>query len=273
MDDFENEFLESGHGARTPVSDTYFRRFLINWLEANEAMGQSIGAATVRDAAFWASDAGRPASYANTATFHRPLPADPTEAMERLERFFAAQDTGQRRETYIFSPWPTPDLRPFGWRLGGHPPLHILPEGKTRPETPAGVRVERVTTAQSLALLERIAIEGFPMEGIDGSTPGNVFGSGALVIERMRFWLGYLHDEPVGVAVTSIDHGINQVMLIVTLPEARGQGLGSALTWEASLADPALPAMLLSSDLGRRVYNRMGYLALFRWSVWYRARQ
>jgi hypothetical protein len=270
-DDFEDEFLETGHGSRTPVGDTYLRRFLVNWLEANEATGTSLGAATIRDAAFWASDAGRPASYANTATFHRPIPPDPGKVMERLEAFFAAQD-GQHRETYVFSPWPTPDLRPFGWRLGGHPPLHLLPAGGQRPPVPADLRIEQVTDAAALAVLERVAVEGFPMEGIDGDTPGNVFGADLLEQPRMRFWLGRLDDEPVGVAVTSIAHGINQVILIATLSSARGRGVGSALTWEASLAEPSLPAMLLSSDLGRRVYDRMGYLPLFRWTVWYRPR-
>lgn len=272
MSEFEDEFLETGHGSRTPVGDTYLRRFLTNWLEANEAVGQSLGAATIRDAAFWASDAGRPASYGNTATFHRPIPADPDEVMGRLNAFFAEQD-GQHREIYIFSPWPTPDLRPYGWRLGGHPPLHLLPAGSQRPPTPADVRIERVTDRASLEVLERIAIDGFPMEGIDSSTPGNVFGASLLDRPNHRFWLGWLDGEPAGVAVCSIDHGINQVILIATLPEARGRGLGAALTWEASLADPSLPAMLLSSDLGRRVYDRMGYLPLFRWTVWYRQRR
>ena len=87
---------------------------------------------------------------------------------------------------------------------------------------------------------------------------------------NIRIWLGLEGDRPVGAAVTSIAHGINQVMLIVTLPGVRGRGYGAALTWEASLAEPSLPAMLLSSDLGRPVYERMGYLPLVRFTVWYR---
>lgn len=272
MSENEGYFLETGYEQTTPIGDTYLRRFLMNWLEANEAIGQSLAAATIRDNGFWATDAGRPASYANTATLIRPLSPDPTDLMRRLEAFFAAQDGGSHRETYIFSPWPTPNLRMFGWHLGGHPPLHLLPVGSKGSPLPPDFRVERVTTPQALEILERVAVEGFPMEGLDASRAGAVFGPELLSNPRMRFWLGWHQERPVGVAVTSIDHGINQVMLIATLPDARGRGFGEALTWEASLAEPSLPAMLLSSDLGRPVYDRMGYLPLFRWTVWYRSR-
>jgi hypothetical protein len=267
-----DSFLETGYEQTSPIGDTYLRRFLMNWLEANEAIGRSLDAATVRDSDFWATDAGRPASYANTATLIRPLPSNPSEIMRRMESFFAAQDGTSSRESYIFSPWPTPNLRLFGWHLGGHPPLHLLPMGMTRPPLPPEFKIERVTTPQSLAIVERVAAEGFPMEDIDASVAGSVFGAELLSKPNLRFWLGWHQERPVGVAVMSIDHGINQVMLVTTLPDARGRGFGEALTWEASLADPALPAMLLSSDLGRRVYDRMGYLPLFRWTVWYRSR-
>ncbi|MCC6315456.1 MAG: N-acetyltransferase, partial [Thermomicrobiales bacterium] len=35
---------------------------------------------------------------------------------------------------------------------------------------------------------------------------------------------------------------------------------------------PALPALLLSSDEGRPVYARMGFLPLLRWTYWSRRR-
>jgi hypothetical protein len=40
--------------------------------------------------------------------------------------------------------------------------------------------------------------------------------------------------------------------------------------WEATRADPQLPATLLSSDPGRPLYERMGYLPLLRFTVWSR---
>jgi hypothetical protein len=48
----------------------------------------------------------------------------------------------------------------------------------------------------------------------------------------------------------------------------RGRGFGAAVTWAATLADPAKPAVLIASDPGRPVYERMGYLRLMRLTMW-----
>jgi hypothetical protein len=66
--------------------------------------------------------------------------------------------------------------------------------------------------------------------------------------------------------------GLNDVEWISTRPEARGRGIGAAVTWAATLADPALPAMLIASDAGQPVYERMGYLRVTRFTLWFRAR-
>ena len=66
--------------------------------------------------------------------------------------------------------------------------------------------------------------------------------------------------------------GITNVTIVATGPEARRRGYGEALTWRATLADPGLPALLISTEDGRPVYERMGYLPLFRLTVWKRDR-
>jgi hypothetical protein len=43
---------------------------------------------------------------------------------------------------------------------------------------------------------------------------------------------------------------------------------GEAVSWAATLTAPALPAILLASDLGRPIYQRMGYLPLCRATMW-----
>ena len=56
------------------------------------------------------------------------------------------------------------------------------------------------------------------------------------------------------------------------MPEARRRGYGAALTWRATLADPTLPALLLATAEGQPVYERMGYMSLFRFALWSRDR-
>jgi predicted GNAT family acetyltransferase len=62
--------------------------------------------------------------------------------------------------------------------------------------------------------------------------------------------------------------GVNHVEFVTTLPEHRGRGIGAALTWAATVADPALPAVLIASDDGRKVYEGLGYLSVSRWTLW-----
>jgi predicted N-acetyltransferase YhbS len=57
---------------------------------------------------------------------------------------------------------------------------------------------------------------------------------------------------------------------VSNLARARGKGIGAALTWAATLAEPELPATLISSDDGRPVYERMGYLPIHRFTLWHR---
>ncbi|MGZ6391549.1 MAG: GNAT family N-acetyltransferase, partial [Ktedonobacterales bacterium] len=87
-----------------------------------------------------------------------------------------------------------------------------------------------------------------------------------------RLWVGWEEDRPVSAAATFVAAEINDVTLVATVPEARGRGYGAALAWRASLANPALPALLIASTEGRRVYERMGYMSLFRFTLWSRDR-
>ena len=59
-------------------------------------------------------------------------------------------------------------------------------------------------------------------------------------------------------------------MYVAALPAARGRGVGAAVTWAATLCQPERPAVLVASDDGRPVYERMGYVAIERWTAWLR---
>jgi hypothetical protein len=86
----------------------------------------------------------------------------------------------------------------------------------------------------------------------------------------VRLFLGYEGDRPVATAGVFVGHGFNDVEWVSTMPDCRGRGYGAALTWTATQADPARPALLIASDDGFPVYRRMGYESLLRLTIWYR---
>jgi hypothetical protein len=102
--------------------------------------------------------------------------------------------------------------------------------------------------------------------------PGAIYDERALADDRLRLWTGRVEGKPVGVSAAFVAAGITDVVFVATLSEARGRGYGAALTWRAALTEPGQPAMLLSSDLGRPVYDRMGFLPLLRFTLWVRGR-
>jgi predicted GNAT family acetyltransferase len=114
-------------------------------------------------------------------------------------------------------------------------------------------------------------VRGFAPE-VEGQDPGEAFNAGMLTDRRWRLWVGWEGDRPVSAAATFVAAGINDVTLVATVPEARHRGYGAALTWCATLADATLPSLLIATPEGQPLYERMGYLSLFRFTLWSRDR-
>ena len=250
-----------------PPEDTLLRAFVTCWTTFNETISSATGGVCLRRDDLVATNLGRPADFFNQVTFLAPLlPSRLDGLMEELTNFYRGVDAG---DVYMFSPWPSPDLRPYGWHLKGHPPLMLRPAGNA-PQRPSSLIIEEVRTAEELELFQELIIRGFPLEALEPSPAGTFMDISTLQDDRLRCWIGYRDDQPVSASSMFGHSGINNVTLVATLPDARGHGFGEALAWQATCADSKLPAMLISSDLGRPVYERMGYLPLLRLTVWTR---
>jgi hypothetical protein len=224
-----------------------------------------VAAPVRRTASVAAADRGGGHPFANFVVLLSP-PTSTDDVAERLAGFYPDD-----RPFVLFSAWPTPDLRVNGLMLMGHPPFMVrLPGPPPEGRFPMpGVDVRPVATAEEQAIWERVLIEGYPVPELTPGEPGGM-GDPRLVGDGGHRVIAWVEGRPVAVAAGHVDSGVNQVEFVATLPAERGRGYGEAATWSASLVDPSLPAVLVASDLGRGVYERMGYVAVTRWTLWAR---
>ena len=172
----------------------------------------------------------------------------------------------------LFSPWPTPDLSYRGWRLSGHPPLLLRPSGSPDPTTPPWLEIREVSDAVSLADWERVAIDGYPLEGLASAARGSLVDARVLTDPHLHAWVGYVDAQPIAIGTSYVVHGLHVPTLGVTLSEHRGRGAWHLLMRRRLATFRSLPAMSLFSDHSRPPAEGLGFLPLARWTVWLRER-
>jgi len=260
----EDEVLADGWEPDTDSSDTLNRAMLDNTmhelLHPAEAMG---GRVEVHDEVALA-DLGSPTPFLNGAVLRRPVLEAGDELLDQVDAFFA----GSKGPAVVYSATPTPDLRGRGWQRVGHPPLMVRAAGGEAPPPPDGFTFEQVHDRTGVDHVGRILVEGYPIPELEPWRPGEPFDERILGDDRFRLFLGLDGGHPVSAAAAVVDDVVNGVHFVANDPEVRGRGFGEATVWAATLADPSKPAALISSDLGRPTYERMGYLTVTRWTVW-----
>jgi hypothetical protein len=264
-----DEDLATGYGAAAPAGDNLCNDYAQGLAEGFGALAEGRGDRVVRDDDVMLSDGGSASLFGNVAIVRRPIDSSAWgDVAARMHDFYDGRPGGS---FMVFSAWPTPDLRGAGFGLVGHPPLMFRPAGPVDGGGAGdvdGLEITPVTDAGTARDWEHTLVHAYPEPALQPFTAGCFLPERALAAPRWRHWVGYLRGEPVATASAMVgDHHVD-VEFISTFESARGSGIGRAITAAATLADPALPAMLISSDLGRRVYERLGYLPLLRFTLW-----
>jgi len=133
---------------------------------------------------------------------------------------------------------------------------------------PTGFTFAHVQDNTTQLTFARVANAGFAVPEnmarilMDGIT--NVDISANQPIEN---YIGYLHEEPVAVASLCCAAGLAGIYNVTTLPNMRGQGLGTALT--SALLHEARQmgyrvGILQSTAMGLHVYERLGFQEVCR---------
>ena len=259
--------LETGWLDDTPADDNMVRGFTLAQAALDAELAAAMGGRADDDGEVALADSSGPVPYFNQAVLLRPLESADDPQLARIESFFAKSEGRPRT---LLSMWPTPDLSTRGWSLVGHPAFCVRAPGPHANPRAEGVTIETVTTPERLAVAERIAVDGYPMDELSGSPPGTLLPEAVLdtgVVCR----IGSVDGEPVAIALRHTAHGMLNLCLGATLPAARRRGVWQALVWARVDDDPELPAVAYTSDYSRPGFIRMGFLPITRFTLWFAA--
>jgi hypothetical protein len=213
----------------------------------------------------WLTDSGSHGRIINNATMIRSI--DPSKSADIARKLRDFYHNSQGGGYSIWDPWQCLDLAKYGY--SSHElPLMIRPTGGEIPPPPEGLKIIEVEDAETLKSVEITLIEGWPVPTLNPSVPGTIWDKRILGDEAFRIWLGVFEERPVSCSHAFIDRDFILVGPIATVPEMRQRGFGKALTWQATMAMPSLPAMLHASELGKPVYERIGYYSVAGLTLW-----
>ena len=146
--------------------------------------------------------------------------------------------------------------------------MQILPEEVA---TPANFRVTEVRNLATLKIYTTTSMKGF------GSTEEQIriyfdtyhaIGFGADL--SWQHYVGWLNDEPVAVSSLLLHAGVAGIYGIATVPEARRQGIGAAMTlaplrtaqqhgYHIGVLSPSKMGLVVYQSLGFRTYCSMSF--------------
>ena len=261
--------------AASSLAASPLRRAHLNLLDSSRQFFELDPGAAIEAEPGWLFGAGSSSHpVISNGAFRRDDGVDAGEFVTRAKEFFAARERG-------FSIWvrggqaEDRDLiaaaETAGFQLVYEMPEMTLREKLEPAELPSGTELRRLTKIEQATDFWRVAIDsyesiGFPPEVFAGYT--NYAG---LLAENVVAFLALLDDEPVGIAMTMVSHGVAGIYWVGSLERARGKGIGRAVTVAATNAGfdlGANVASLQASPMGKPIYLDLGYDAAFQYQMW-----
>jgi len=128
------------------------------------------------------------------------------------------------------------------------------------PDAPAGLEVRLVADPETLADFQKTAFEGF---GLPTAAAPLFITEDFVALPDVALFVGYVDGRPACTSALIATAGVAGVYWVATREEHRSRGYGAAITWEAVRAGRDRGchlASLQASDMGRPVYERMGFV-------------
>jgi GNAT superfamily N-acetyltransferase len=206
-------------------------------------------------------------SYYNSVIRTAITTSDPDATIKATLALF------QARQQHM-SWWITPSTSPndfaqhldahgltLGWQdIGMAVDLHNLSEP---PATPADLTIERVEDEETMQDWLRAFGPGFDLNEDDLASYRQLVTCVPLQQHPIGpFYLARLHGEPVAASALYCDPRVAGLCEVCTIPSARRQGVGAAITYVPLLDARAMGyriAVLQASPMGEPVYRRLGF--------------
>lgn len=250
----------------SPRSDRLRARAHLNLIDSSRQLFELDPGAKVEAEQGWLFGAGRSSHPAiSNAAFRIDDGIDPAMLLQRARGFFGDLGRG-------FSLWArdgAPEDRGLiaAAEAAGLGEVFAMPEmvlerRAEEGDLPDGVELRRLSSADEAEDYWGVATVAYASVGF----PPEIFAfyedHDGLLAGNAAAFVAYMDGEPVSIAMTIVSHGVAGIYWVGSVEQARGQGLGGALTAAAVNAGFDLGAELASlqaSPMGESVYRGMGF--------------
>lgn len=204
---------------------------------------------------------GSPLDYHN-AVVAANLTAEDVDAViaESLDLMKAHKVPG----TWHVGPLMRPDdlgerLLKAGFTYDGREPAMAVEIARMPKETPKpGLEITRISTDDELAVWADTLGQGFGEGPVEAEWVAEIYRREGYD-DPWRHYLARLDGKPVATATIFLTEDVAGVYFVMTVPEARRQGIGAAITRYAVQDGSERYAVLEASSAGQSVYASLGF--------------
>lgn len=215
------------------------------------------------------------------STFNAALLTAPVEAEGDLRRRIELASLYFRRRglpwsVWLCEEWLGKQIRGKARQVFAEAGLHGLIEmpgmaaERLRPPTRAlpSLKFRRVSDEPTRGAFQQIMAVAF---GVPLPVARQIYGAHATWEDGLTGWVGYLHGCPATSAATRAAAGVIGLYAVGTLPAFQRQGCAEAMVRHAlaqARGAGEAPSVLQSTAPARRLYERIGYRAVARYTVY-----
>jgi hypothetical protein len=256
--------------AASSLAASPLQRAHLNLVDSSRQFFELDPGAAIEAAPGWLFGAGSSTHpVISNGAFRRDDSVEADEFIARAKEFFSAR--GRRFSVWVRAGQPEDDdlaaaAEAAGFQAVYEMPEMVLGERPELSELTSGAELRKLESLEQADDFWRVAIEsyadiGFPPEIFSGYT-----NHAGLLAENVAAFIAYLDGEPVSIALTMVSDTVAGIYWVGSRTQARGRGLGRAVTAAATVAGFELGANVASlqaSPMGKPIYLAMGYEVAF----------